>query len=360
MKAIEIQVPAVRTDVPNAIALLIHQAQAMDIAITATGHTTNDGRGLGWTIVTPAAFQARFGQPPEPIDEPPPHQGNAVDLRNQQRSWDRFELQESTAALLRMALINSWPLHWRQAVEINHSLSHAHIRDLYIQLNAAFPLTEADIRSLVVELSIPFKEADNIRAFINNQRNTLASLTAAGHPMPALMAIEELAKAFKSNARDAEDFAPMFAEFRVAHGALAAQTVAHFTAFVITYVEQRLPHHRQANAARRQAHAAQEVLAAVVHVQPVAAAAVAHPHQAAGRGAQGGRGAQQGRGGRGGRGGQGPAAAAPAGQPKPYCHTHGSPAPGQRGHHSVGCLKPGPNHQWYATFIDQQGGVAAV
>jgi hypothetical protein len=361
MKAIKVAIRDVRTDLSNALALLIHEAQAMDVAIGLTGHTTDDGFGLAWFIVTPAAFQARFNQAPAPIAEPQPFQGNAVDLRNQQREWDTFELQEHTAAWLRMALINSWPQHWRQAVEVNHSLNHAHIRDLYVQLRAAFPLTEADITMLKTSLSTPLKDTDNIRAFVNNQRNTLASLVTAGYPLPALLAIEEMSKAFKSNARDAEDFAPMFAEFRLAHGALAAQTVAHFTAFVITFVEQRLPHHRQANAARRQAHVALVVPAAPVAVA-VAEAAVAQPvQQQAGRGAQHGRGGHGGRGGRGGRGGGGRGPAAPhPGQPRPYCHTHGGAAPGQRGHYSVSCNNPGPNHNWDATFLNQMGGLAAV
>ena len=356
MQAIEVQLPPVKKDGPDAIKLLIHVATAIDAAIVITGFSTDDARGLAWYILTPAAFQARFGQPPAPIAEPPPHNGNAVDLRNQQREWERFELQERTAAWFRLALINTWPPHWRQAVEVNDSLSHAHIRDLYVQLHAAFPLTEADIKMLIASLSTPFKEVDNIRAFVNNQRNTLARLVTAGHPMPALLAIEELAKAFKSNIADTEDFAPMFSEFRVAHGALAAQTVAHFTAFVITFVEQRLPHHRQANAARRQAHAAQIGPAAPL-VVAVAAAAVAPQNQQQ-QNQPAGRGAQQGRGGRG--GGRGPAAAAHAGQPRPYCHTHGGPAPGERGHHSVLCRNPGPHHEWYATFLNQMGGVAAV
>ncbi len=104
----------------------------------------------------------------------------------------------------------------------------------------------------------------------------MARLTAAGYPLPALLAIEELSKAFKFTAADTEDFAAMFSEFLVAHGALDQQ--AHFTDFVITFVEQRLPHHRQANGARRHAHAAEEVHNAVAHAQPVAAAAIAPPH----------------------------------------------------------------------------------
>jgi hypothetical protein len=273
MKSIDIAIPLVRTDLPNSIALSIHEAQAMDAAIQITGFSTDDGRGLGWMLVTPAVFQVRFGQAPAPIAEPAAFQGNAVDLRNQQRELDRFELQERSAPLLRLALINVWPLHWRQAVEVNDSLNHASLEQLYTQLRAAFPLTEADIKMLATALTTPFKETDNIRAFVNNQRNILARLTTAGYPLPALLAIEELSKGFKSTAADREDFAAMFSEFRVAHGALDQQTVAHFTDFVITFVEQRLQHHRQANGARRQAHAAQEVPAVVAHVQPVVAAA---------------------------------------------------------------------------------------
>jgi hypothetical protein len=253
----------------------------------------------------------------------------------------------------------------RQALEVNDSLAHLETRDILVQVRAAFPLTEADIRTMINSLSLPFKSTDNIRAFVNNQRNMLVRLTNAGHPLPQILAIEELSKAFKSNGVDKEDFFPMFSEFRVAHGALAQQTVANFTAFVITFVEQRLPHHRAANAARRQANAAEII--PPPHPAPVAAAAIAapqqyqHQHQAAGgRGAANGRGGGGRAGGQGGRGGRNPAGHAPAGQPRAYCHTHGGPAPGERGHYSVACRNAGPNHNWLATFDNQMGGKLAV
>ncbi len=66
---------------------------------------------------------------------------------------------------------------------------HAHIRDLYIQLHVVFPITEADIKMLTTSLSTPLKDTDNIRVFVNNQKNTLASLVTAGYSLPALLAI---------------------------------------------------------------------------------------------------------------------------------------------------------------------------
>ncbi len=83
MKAIKIAIPDVRTDLPNALSLLIHESQAMDVAIVKTGFSTDDGHGLAWLLVTPAVFLARFALQAAPIAEPPLYQGNAVDLRNQ-------------------------------------------------------------------------------------------------------------------------------------------------------------------------------------------------------------------------------------------------------------------------------------
>ena len=52
--------------------------------------------------------------------------------------------------------------------------------------------------------------------------------------------------------RDQADFRPATAEYLRAHGSLAAaQTPASWGAFVIVYVEERLEHHVEANAAAR-------------------------------------------------------------------------------------------------------------
>ncbi len=169
--------------------------------------------------------------------------------------------------------------------------------------------------------------------------------------------------AYTSTAQDKSDFISCLLRFREQRPLLVAQTPANFAGAVVAYVNNLLPAEREANATRRQANAAEAIAAPVAVAAHVAAAAIVappqHQQQAAGRGAQNGRGAQQGRGGRGAQGGRGPAAA-PPGQPRAYCHTHGCPDPGQRGHHSIGCNTPGANHEWHATFDNQMGGKAAV
>ncbi len=141
---------------------------------------------------------------------------------------------------------------------------------MYTQLRAAFPLKEIEIKILTAEVTTPFKETDNIRAFIINQRNILARLAAVGQPLPALLAVEKISKACKSTAIDKKDFAPIFSEFRVVHGAIAQEAVANYTNFVITFVEHCLPHHHEANGTRRHAHAAQEDSASRRCIRPSA------------------------------------------------------------------------------------------
>lgn len=361
MKSIQIPLPPLRTDLPIGVALLILKEQIVDVAITRTGYATEDGRGLAWYVLTEAEFRRRFNNAaPDPIAEPENYEGEAAAaIRNNQRIRDLFELQERSAAELRLAINNILPVSVREALEVNSSLSHLHTRDILIEMIAAFPVSEADIQFMLRLLTKPFDKTANIRAFTKSQANLLARLTDAGHTLPPLLAIAEMSKSYTSNAADRQDFAPMFAEFKMAHGSIPEQTVGHFISFVIQYVEQRLPHHREANAVCRQANVAEAVAA------PVAAAAVvAPPQQHQHQPAAAGRGAQQGRGGRGGgRGPAGPAAAAPAphpGQPRAYCHTHGAPAVGFRGHYSVSCRQPGPNHNWEATFANQMGGVVAL
>ena len=319
-----------------------------------TAFSTEDARGLAWYVLTDAAFRARFNNDaPQQIEEPPPYQGDAVALKNNQRLWELFELQERSAALIRILIINIFPVHILQAVEVNSSVAHLETIDLLVQLRAAFPLTEADIAVMLASLSSHYVHTDNIRAFINGQRNTLAQLADAGHPLPPLLAISEMSKAFTSSAVDKQDFAPMFSEFRVAHGALAAQTVAHFTSFVIVFVEQRLPHYRKANLATRHALEAQLVPAVPA---PVAAAAIVQPQQQRRRGGRGGRGGQ---GGRAAAAAPAAAAAIPPGRPRFYCWTCGVPADVTRQHFSLNCNSPAAGHQWEATYLVQMGGKRA-
>ena len=252
----------------------------------------------------------------------------------------------------------------------NDSLNYRAMHEHYAHLRLHLRIEDNDIQQLKAAICTPYDRSDNIHAFVKAQLNNLRRLTAANHPLNNSIAVELMKKAYAATEVDRADFENCFDKFITDNPLEVNRTPAALATAVSDYVVHILQHFvakRKALEAARmpRAHIAQEAPAAAAHPAPVvAAAAVAQPiQQHQGRGGQQGRGAQQGRGGRGG-GGRGPAAAAPApppvGQPRAYCHTHGGPAPGQRGHHSVACRNPGPSHEWYATFSNQMGGPPAV
>ncbi len=122
------------------MALIIFYNIVIDLAITTTGYGTDAGSGLAGYVVALFAFRARFGGAnPDPIQEPAAYQGDAAAIKNIQRQWELFELQEHSAAALRIAIINALPLYMRLAIQVNDSLAHLETREILVRLLAAFP-----------------------------------------------------------------------------------------------------------------------------------------------------------------------------------------------------------------------------
>ena len=355
----------------DAFALAKSLEHAGQFAQSLTGHITPDGHGARHRLHSAVAFQAKYGQAAVVIANPGDHQDDdtAGRIANRKVQQDRFNLQQRMDGVLIRAVEMHWPKRIRAMIEVNHSLDHLFLHEQYSRLKVLLPITADDIDVLKADIIKPWKRDVKIETATAHQLECLANLEAIGqHPAP-LEAIKLMWSAYTSTAQDRADFVSCMLRFRDQRPLLADQTPAHFAASIVVYVNNIMPAEREANATRKQANAAEEVaapVAAAAVVAPVAAAAAVAPqyqqqHQPAGRGAQQGRGAQHGRGGRGGRGGgRGGRGPAPAGQPRAYCHTHGAPAPGERGHHSNACWNPGANHNWDATFVNQLGGLAAV
>jgi len=349
----------------DAMALDKSLENAGALAVSLTGHTTPDGRGVTHLLYTAPAFEAKYGQAPVVIADPGNHGDNdtAGQIANTKADQDKFNLQQRMKGVLTRAVETHWPPRIRAMIEVNHSLGHLLVHQQYANLKILLPITAKDIAVIKAEIVKPWQREIKIETATAHQLQCLAHLQDVGQQPAPLEAIQLMWAAYTSTALDKSDFISCMVRFLEQRPLLAQQTAVNFAASVVSYVNNLLPAEREANAARRQANAAEEVAAPAPPAPVAAAAAVAQPNQYQQHQQQhqhAGRGAQQGRGGRGGRGGgRGPAAAAPApphpGQPRAYCHTHGA-----RGHYSVACRSPGPNHHWDATFANQMGGLAAM
>ena len=348
---------------PNSIAIRKYLQQCGEYAQRLI--STPGGHGLRHRLYSQAAYQLKYGGAPPVVYADPgayPANADAVGIANIRETKQRVQLQETMDGVLEGAVEDGYPEEIRAMIEVDFSLDHLTLAEQFTDLLALLVMTAADIAWMKAEIMKPWVRDVKIEAFTSRQLQLHGFLTAIGQALPPLESIQAMWKAFNSSAQDKRDFAYVMVRFLERWPAIIDQTPANFAAVIVAFVNTLLHAEREANAAMMQANAAEQVLAPAAHPVALAAAgAAAAPVQQQHQQQPAGRGAHQGRGGRGGRGGgRGPAAPAPAGQPRPYCHTHGSPAPGDRGHHSLGCRNPGPNHQWYATFIDQQGGVAAV
>ena len=281
----------------------------------------------------------------------------ASEIANIKEEKENYKLQQTMDPVLAAAIEDNYPRFARDMLEVNYSLDHLSLLQQKTQLLAGLTITHGDIIWMHQDMSKPWNRDAKIESFTADQLQCYDHLDNVGQAPAPLEAIKLMWKSYTSTPADELDFAACMTRFLDRWPAIIDQTPVNFAATIVVYVNTLLPAERAANMARRRALVAHEAIA-VVPAPPVpqliAAVAMAPPaHQhAPGRGAQhagggGGRG-----GGRGGRG-------APAGQPRPYCHTHGGPAPGKRGHYSCGCDFPGPNHEWTATFLNQMGGVPA-
>ena len=337
--------------IPDCFAVDLYESATLDAAIHSTGAYTANGFGLAHEVLQPARHCELLGVPAAPLDWPADFNGNATQMRNQQRTHDSHGHQEKNKPGLRSAFVAGLPDRIVRLVEVNGSLRHhVHVYDIIADLRAKLPLTNRDLDLCMESVKKPYLRSMLIRPFVADQLRSLGYLAARGQGLSNRDAVKLLKSAFLSTRLDKADFAPAISEYLVAHGDIAAQTPASWCAFIIVFVEQRLEHHAETNANSAVAEETQSAEPISDPIDAKAHAALAKKKKAPEPPRRSKRKASE-------QSGPLPSGPAQPGDPL-YCWTHGAV-----GHASGGkvnpCLHPAENHVYSADFRNQQGGRAA-
>ena len=354
------------TSLPDYFALDLYENGTIDAAISVTAAQTANGLGLAHEVVSAARHLELFNVPAAPLDVPPDFAGTAAQMKNQQRAHDWHAAQEKNRPFLRSGFVGGIPERIIRLAEMNGSLRHhAHVHDIIADLRAKLPLTHRDLDICIEGVRRSYPRGALIRPFVADQLRFLGYLTSAGHGLSNRDAVNLLRASFTSNKVDKADFGPALAEYLKDHGGIVAQTPANWCAFIIKFVEDRLDHHAEANAAARRGNANAVVAEEAHSPEPSDDPTAARAHSVL---AQNNKLKEQPR--RSKRkasevSGKAPGNSAPrklpSGPKQPgdplYCWTHG------RGHASGGeinpCNNPAEGHVYSADFRNQQNGKPA-
>jgi hypothetical protein len=269
--------------------------------------------------------------------------GNPAAMKNQEKGMKRYELQEKLNPVLRSSALAVLPARIIRLAEVNGSTRHhLHLYDILDEIERKLPMTESDVMSCRERVSRPYVRGTLIRPFVADQLAHLEYLTDAGQAMANMDAVKLMKAAYLSTRIDQSDFVSALTEYVQIHGALVDQTPDNWGEFIISFVEERLTAHVEANSARRKGQA----FATTNEVNEdskedgeeyakIFAAFVAFQNKAKAK----------------------PPAPAKA-KKRLYCWTHGA-----IGHASGGLIKPcnnpGVGHKFEATFENQMGGKPA-
>ena len=335
---------------PDHVAFKKVRSGILDAAIASNRTHTANFLGMAHQAVNPRDHQDILGAPAAPIADPGDYvDGNPAEIKNQERTMKRYDLQEKITPALRAAALAALPARIIRLAEINGSTRHhLNLYEILDEIELKLPMTEADIFSCRERVGKPYARGTLIRPFVAEQLAHLQYLTDAGQEMANMDAVKLMKSAFLSTQGDRVDFAPALTEYVREHGALAAQTPASWGEFIIAFVEERLGAHSEANSARRKGLAFSAASASPASVPGTEeedeeyakdyAAFLVFKKTAAKTKAL---------------------PPAPTGPKQKrmrlYCWTHGC-----AGHASGGkfrpCNKPGEGHKFEATFDNQMGG----
>ena len=329
---------------PDHVAFKKVRSNILDAAIASNRMHTVNFLGMAHQAVNPQDHEHILGAPAAPIADPGDYvDGNPAEMKNQERTMKRYDLQEKLNPVLRSSALAILPARIIRLAEVNGSTRHhLNLYDILDEIEAKLPMTEADVMSCRERVSKPYVRGTLIRPFVADQLAHLQYLTDAGQAMANMDAVKLMKGAYLSTQIDRVDFAPALTEYVREHGSLAAQTPASWGEFIIDFVDERLVAHSEANSARRKGQAF-AVTSEVSEAREdngedytkIFAAFVAFQNKAKAK----------------------PPAPAKA-KKRLYCWTHGC-----IGHASGGSIKPcnnpGEGHKFEATFENQMGGKPA-
>jgi hypothetical protein len=263
--------------------------------------------------------------------------GNPAEMKNQEKTMKRYDLQEKLNPVLRSSALAILPARIIRLAEVNGSTRHhLNLYDILDDIEAKLPMTEADVMSCRERVGRPYVRGTLIKPFVAEQLAHLQYLTDAGQAMANMDAVKLMKGAYLSTQIDRADFAPALTEYVREHGSLAAQTPASWAEFIVDYVDERLAAHAEANSVRRRGQANSvtnedseedgedyaKVFAAFIAFQNKAKAKLPAPAKT---------------------------------KKRLYCWTHGCSGHGSGGKFRP-CNKPGEGHKYEATFENQMGG----
>jgi hypothetical protein len=227
----------------------------IDYAIDLTSTFTPNNLGLAWALMDAPTHIATFGVPPQPLAVPGPCPQQVPEREDWKIEHRNYEKQQAALLTLRQYVMKTVPQHLLAPMEVNKSLRTRSLDYIFMTLNERFSqLKIKDIQLLKQNLIKPYPENGKIGEFTANQLRILDDLTQAGQPLSNMEATEAIKSSFNTI-----DFAPCWAEFLKDYGAINQQTPANLCPFVVTFVEQRLEHHRAARIALGTANSASAI-----------------------------------------------------------------------------------------------------
>jgi hypothetical protein len=348
------------TSIPDHYALKKVRRTALDLCISLTGAYTANGFGLSHEVVSPEDHDNILGVVAARIPNPGPFvAGDAASIKNQERTMGMYDAQEKFAPIVRAAVVAVLPERLLRLAEIDGSLRHlARTYKILDDIEGKLPFTEADAIQCRERVSSAYTRGASIRPFVADQLAHLKYLTDEGQGVSNMDALRLMKAAFTSTKVDQGDFAPAFSEFLQVHGALGDQSPENWAAFIVSFVEERLTHHAEANAARRRGQAFAAAIGGPEHAMDAEDAAAYEKEHAKDYAAfVAFKNAAKAK--------ANPPTSnwvAPSGPPRPndplYCWSHGC-----IGHASGGdtkkCLNPKPGHKFDAVYRNQMGGKKA-
>ena len=239
----------------DALAWTNFAPKIIDYAINLTSTFTINNLGLAWALMDAPTHIATFAAPPQPLPMPGPCPQQVPEREDWKIEHRNYEKQQAALLVLRQYIIKTVPRHLLAPMEVNKSLRTRNLEYIFMTLNQRFnQLKGNDIQVLKRNLVKPYSNNGKIEEFTAAQLLILEELRQAGQPMPNMEATEAIKSAF-----DTIDFAPCWAEFLKDYGAINQQTPANLCPFIVTFVEQRLEHHRAARIALGTANSASAI-----------------------------------------------------------------------------------------------------
>ena len=242
-------------DLSDGLAWAQYAPKLVDYSINLTSTFTPNGFGLAWALMDAPTHIGTFAAPPQPLPMPGPCPQQVPEREDWKIDHQNYEKQRAALLILRQYVIKSIPPHLLAPMEINKSLRSRSLEYIFMTLNQRFIQLKAnDIQTLRMNLVKPYTNNGKIEEFTALQLSTLDELRQAGQPMSNMEATEAIKSAF-----NVIDFAPCWAEFLKDYGTINQQTPANLCPFIVTFVEQRLEHHRAARIALGTANSASAI-----------------------------------------------------------------------------------------------------